>query len=60
MIVDFKFDIEQRVKIKELELTGTVISLWYGRRGKEYEVRYCSNSEYKQIYFYEQDLDAKE
>lgn len=57
MMMRFKFDIGDHVKMKELEWQGRVISIWFARRGVEYEIRYVFNGEYKQAYFYEDDLD---
>jgi len=58
--IEFKFAIEEIVRIKELNCQGRVVSLFVGRRGIEYQVRYVSPSEYKEVYFYEEDLEKRQ
>lgn len=57
MTVNFKYSLGEVVRIKELNWPATVISLWYGKRGIEYECRYVTHSEYKQVYFFEFELE---
>lgn len=57
--IEFKFNIDDIVQIKELNCSGRVISLFIGRRGIEYQVRYISPTEYKEVYFFEEDLKIK-
>lgn len=54
--INYKFAIDEIVQITALDLTGRVIGLWTGKRGNEIEVRFCANSEYKNIYFFEDEL----
>lgn len=57
MIVSYKFDIGQDVFLKELERPGVVIALYTGRRGSEYQVRYCFNGKYEEVYLFEHELE---
>lgn len=57
MTRDFKFDIKDRVKIIELECSGTVLSIWLDRWGNTYEVRYFHNGKAEKEYFYESELE---
>jgi len=57
-MVDFKFALGDRVKIKELELFGKITILEVNKRGICYEVRYFWNGEGKAAYFYEDELTA--
>lgn len=56
MIINFKFPIGDRVKIKIIEIEGIVLSVWVGRRGEEYQVRYCYNGKFEEIYFFEHEI----
>ena len=58
-IVEYAFKIGQRVKIKELELPGSVLSLWTGRRGNEVQVRFVANAKYEEVYFFEHELEPE-
>lgn len=55
--IEFKFAIGDWVKIKELNCKGRVLSLWTGRRGNEIQVRYSTDTEYKEVYFFEDELE---
>jgi hypothetical protein len=56
-IINYKFSIGEKVRIKELDWPGTVISLWSGRRGNEIQVRYCWNGKFEEVYFFEYELE---
>lgn len=56
MIIDYKYAIGDRVYIKELETHGRMVSVWSGRRGNEYQVRYCYNGKFEEVYFFEDEL----
>ena len=55
--MEFKYTINQKVKIKELEWTGTVKQICVTERGIQYQVRYFWNMESKEVFFYEEELD---
>lgn len=55
-VINFKFTFGQRVNIPELKTTGKVIGCFNGFRGNEYQVRYCSPQEFKDVYFGEDEL----
>lgn len=57
-LVHYDFALDTQVNIKKLELEGRVVSLWTGRRGNEYEVRFCCNGKYENIYFFGDELEA--
>lgn len=57
MIIEYKFNLLDRVKVTELELTGLVISVWSGKRGNEIEVRVFINGKPEYIYFLESELE---
>lgn len=56
MIINFKFSIGDKVEIKEIETKGIVLSAWAGRRGEEYQVRYCYSGRFEEIYFFEHEI----
>lgn len=58
MEINFKFAIGDKVMIKEIETKGIVLSVWAGRRGEEYQVRYCYNGKFEEIYFFEHEIVA--
>jgi len=59
--IKIRWDINDRVMIKELKTIGGVISIWIVSRGTQYEVRYFYNGDAKSIYFFENELeDAKQ
>lgn len=51
------FDIDSYVRIKELTQNGRVVSVYAGRRGWEFEVRYFHNGEAKLVYFFADELE---
>ncbi len=55
MKINTKFNIDQKIYIKELKILGTVISIIYTNR-LEYLVRYFNEFEPKTIYFLEDEL----
>lgn len=57
MIIDYKFALGAMVIIKCLETEGRVVSVWSGRRGNEYQVRYCYNGKFEEIYFFEDEIE---
>jgi hypothetical protein len=59
MTINPKFYISERVRIIPLDLYGRVKSIWIDRYGIQYQVRYFFNSEAKEFYFMEDELDAK-
>lgn len=55
----FKFNIHDRVVIKELNWTGRVLTIWITEKGTQYQVRYCTNGKFECEYFYEDELETK-
>ncbi|KKR36366.1 MAG: hypothetical protein UT69_C0024G0010 [Candidatus Yanofskybacteria bacterium GW2011_GWE1_40_10] len=56
--VVFMYSIGDRVKIKELNVTGYVIALFYGEFGKQYFVAYFNKGEHKKEYLMEFEIDS--
>lgn len=55
--VKFKFNLDDRVKITELDAPGIIKSIWIGDRGVRYEVRYFHNGKAEEVYFYDFELE---
>lgn len=53
---EFKFNLQDKVRIIELERVGRVVSIWITERGAQYQVRYFDSAEAKTVYFYEDEL----
>jgi len=51
------FKIKDRVRIKELEIDGIIISIWFTDSDIQYEVRYFFNGKAEKIYFYKDELE---
>ena len=58
MEIKYKFSIGELVLIKALETEGRLLSVWSGRRGSEYQVRYCYNGKFEEVYFFEDELES--
>lgn len=50
--VDFDFSINDEVKVKELGVIGHVVGLYYGETGKQYEVAYFYDGDFKKLFIY--------
>lgn len=57
MTIECRFDIRDKVTIKEIQQIGRVKSIWYVTRGIEYEVRYFYEGKPLSEYFFEDELD---
>lgn len=57
LTIEFDFNLNDKVKIPQLETTGFVISIWITDKGIKYEVRYFANSDIKEVYFYSKELE---
>lgn len=55
--MDLKFNIGDKIKIKELDREGRVHSIWFTKHGIEFQVRYFYNGEIKEVYFYEDEIE---
>ena len=53
---EIKFQINEKVKINELERIGRINSVWITKTGIQYEVRYFDKCEAKNVYFYEDEI----
>lgn len=60
MKINTKFNHADPVIIKELKLNGRVGSILIDKGGVSYSVRYFFNSEPKNAYFYEDELEPGE
>lgn len=57
--IKLKFQLFQKVKINILEnIKGRVVSVWITKSGIKYQVRYFWNCEEKEVYFFEDELEA--
>lgn len=56
MQVTTKFDVLQRVTIKELNCKGRIVGMYIGPQCIEYKVRYNGPNEFKEVYFFEDEL----
>ena len=52
----FNYEIKGKVKIKDLNVIGTVIGYYVGDTGKQYQVSYFLNGERKILYLYDTDI----
>jgi len=52
--------IGDKVYIKEIDRVGKVLSVLTNSKGTLYEIRYIDNSEVKNVYFYEHELEKKD
>jgi hypothetical protein len=50
--IDFSYSIGDQVQIIEIEKNATVVSLYFGETGCQYQVTYFVNDEIKRNYFY--------
>ena len=57
MMAEFKFKLGQKVRIKELEHTGTIRQCLIIAQGIQYEVRYFDRGDAKTVWFYEDEID---
>ena len=56
-IVQLHHELGDRVKIKEIDLQGRVVSIWITSTGTKYQVRYFWNCEIQEVYFYSDELE---
>ena len=59
MKVDTRYSLLDYVKIKELQVSGRIIGIFIGIGGVEYKVRYNAPNEYKEIYFFEDEIVSR-
>ena len=57
LVIQPAFPRNQKVLIKELNVVGKVLAYYY-RDGLEYNVRYFDNGNVREVYFYEDELQA--
>lgn len=55
--MNLTFAIAQKVKVKELNRPGVVISIHITKGGPRYEVRYFWDGEAKQVYFFDWEIE---
>lgn len=55
-IVEFEYDIGDKVEIIALEKTGRVCSLWFGDRGPQYEIAYFDSAERRKEYLFSSEI----
>jgi len=56
--VDFNYSIGDKVKIKDIDISGFVVGLYYGDTGRQYQTAYFVDGEMKTIYLYEFQICA--
>lgn len=59
MKLETKFDINERIYIKELKTWGLIRAIYICGAGLEYSVKYFSEMNPKESYFLEDDLSSK-
>ena len=58
MIVETKFELKQKVKIKPFSfIEGRILGFYYGALGLKYYVSYPVEFQIKEEYFYEEELE---
>lgn len=58
MTIETKFDINDKVRITEIEKTfGRVVSIWITSTGIQYEVKYYIEGKVQKEYFFEDELE---
>jgi hypothetical protein len=55
----FKFKLMDTVRIKELDVTGTIRQCLIVYSGIQYEVRYFNQGKAEAVWFYEDELEGK-
>ena len=58
MTINTKFSIGQKVRIGELDRTGTVTEIFVNEFGTQYRVRYFDNASPQTVTFFERELAA--
>lgn len=59
VVKELAFDVGARVKISEIASFGTVRCISIGNKGIEYLVRYSGASEFLEVWFFENELEAR-
>ena len=59
MTLESKFNIRGRVRIKETNHSGRIISVWWVSTGAQYEVRYFNEGKVEKEYFYEDEIETE-
>jgi hypothetical protein len=55
-VIDNKFNLQDKVKIISLDISGVVISIYIVAKAITYQVRYCWQGKFEEVYFYEWEL----
>lgn len=58
--IEVDFSLKDKVKVKELGITGQVVAIFISKMGIEYKIRYLVDKEPKEYYFYPEDLSSFE
>ena len=59
MIVETKFELNQKVKIKPFShIEGRILGFYYSHYGVKYYISYAVNFDWKEAYFYEDELET--
>lgn len=59
MTIEFKFSLKDKVLIKEIQRPGNIELIQFSALGIEYRVCYWDNGDRKQVWVYEDDLEAR-
>ena len=57
MNLELKFNLNQKVNIRELEVNGVIKAALFNTYGLQYYVRYFDHAEARSEYFYEDELN---
>lgn len=58
--LESKFEIGDKVKIKETEHSGRIMSVWWTAIGAQLEVRYFHEGKINKEYFFEDEIEKRE
>jgi hypothetical protein len=56
--VNFKYDLQQTVRVKAIGITGKIDSMLTGVNGEEYRVVYWYNGERKAVWMYDWEIEV--
>lgn len=57
MKLDFEYEIKSQIKIKSINLSGTVVGYYYSETGKRHQISYFKDGEKRVIYLYPEEVE---
>ena len=57
MTIETKYELEEKVVVSELNITGRVIAFYYETK-IEYKIRYFDSGDVRSVYFFENELQS--